>query len=49
MLLSEVKAVKDGKLGFLVKAIIIDIAGDALVKMVVSNQDEWKRTIARMI
>ena len=47
--LSEVKAVRDGKFGLLVKAIIVDIAGDVLVKMVVSNQDEWKSTIARMI
>jgi len=45
----NMKAVKDGKFGLLVKALIIDTTDGELVKIKVSKRDEWKAAITKAI
>ena len=45
----HVKAVKEGKFGLFVKAIIVETAGGEMVKMTVPNRNKWKEAITRTL
>ncbi|MFP3153520.1 hypothetical protein LQZ18_03665 [Lachnospiraceae bacterium ZAX-1] len=45
--LENIKVVRDGKFGLLVKALIIETNDGEIVKMTVSKQNEWKDAITK--
>ena len=45
----NMKSVRDGKFGLLVKALIVDTTDGELVKIKVSKRDEWKEAITKAI
>jgi len=45
--LANIKAVREGKFGLLMKALIIDTTDGGLLKIKVSKRNEWKDTIAK--
>ncbi|MDR3270312.1 MAG: hypothetical protein LBT32_02190 [Peptococcaceae bacterium] len=42
----NIKTVRDGKFGLLVKAIIVETTGGEMVKITVPKRDEWKSALA---
>lgn len=42
----HIKAVRDGKMGLLFKAIVVDTTDGEVVKIKVSKRDEWKAALA---
>lgn len=47
--LEDIKNVRDGKFGLLVKALIIETNSGDILKVTVSNQADWKNAIAQAI
>jgi len=47
--LTDIKAVRDCKMGLIMKGIIIDTMDGGLVRIKVSKRNEWKEVIAREI
>ena len=45
----NMKTVRDGKFGLLVKALIVDTTDGELLKMGLSNRNEWKEAITKAI
>ena len=43
--LKDVKSVRDGKFGLLAKAIIIETAGNEMIKFTVSKRNEWMEAL----
>ena len=45
--LTDIKAVRDGKFGLLVKAIVIETTNNEIVKITVPKRNEWKEAITK--
>jgi len=45
--LADIKAVKDGKFGLLVKAIVIETINNEIIKITVPKRNEWKEALAK--
>ena len=45
----DIKSIRDGKMGLLMKALIIDTTCGNLVKIKVGKRDEWKKALEKAI
>jgi len=47
--LTDITAVRDGKMGLLMKALIVDVADGELVKIKVGGREKWREAITEAI
>ena len=47
--ITDIKAVRDGKMGLIMKGLIIDTIDGGLVRIKVSKRNQWKEIIVKEI